>query len=260
MDPAVASLDFSQAGAIIANMSESYLAAGAPPLNAEGADHHAESEDCRSSSDVKSPHLHSSVDDGASTIQEPPRIGRSSTVRNIARSSAKSAPQFAEHSSITRFKPVSSFLPQPLEEQRRNRRCFAIAAGMKHHRLLARPRPAAVRAARSRSARPAVQAWPARADARNCRRARSRPSAGRCALGLLLAKYMHTPQQNQVCTESYEYPTRKHKIIKTWHYTFSKITASPQQKQALIRPPPTAQKCRRWARIRPRRSAGRKPR
>src|SRR5271165_968234 len=68
MDPAVATLDFAKAGAIIANMIESYLAAGAPPFNAEGVDH-AEREDCRSSSDPKSLHLHSSVDDGASAIQ-----------------------------------------------------------------------------------------------------------------------------------------------------------------------------------------------
>src|SRR6201981_2484428 len=68
MDPGVAALDFAKAGAIIANMIESYLAAGASPFNAEGADH-AEPEDCRSSSDAKSLHLHSSVDDGASAIQ-----------------------------------------------------------------------------------------------------------------------------------------------------------------------------------------------
>ena len=68
MDPAVAALDFAKAGAIIANMIESYLGAGASPFNAEGADH-AEPEDCRSSSDAKSLHLHSSVDDGASAIQ-----------------------------------------------------------------------------------------------------------------------------------------------------------------------------------------------
>src|ERR1700746_3327486 len=68
MDPAIAALDFVKAGAIIANMIESYLAAGAPPLNAEGADH-AESEDCRSSSDPTSVHLHSSVDAGASALQ-----------------------------------------------------------------------------------------------------------------------------------------------------------------------------------------------
>src|SRR5215471_691999 len=68
MDPAIAALDFAKAGAIIANMIESYLAAGAPPLNAEGADH-AESEDCRSSSGPTSLHLHSSVDGGASALQ-----------------------------------------------------------------------------------------------------------------------------------------------------------------------------------------------
>src|SRR5258708_26527880 len=68
MDPAVATLDFAKAAAITANMIEPYLAAGAPPFNAEGA-HHAESEDCRSSSDTKRLHLHSSVDDGASAIQ-----------------------------------------------------------------------------------------------------------------------------------------------------------------------------------------------
>jgi hypothetical protein len=68
MDPAVATLDFPEAGAIIANMIESYLAAGAPPFNAEGADH-GESEDCRSSSDAKRLHLHSSADDGAGAIQ-----------------------------------------------------------------------------------------------------------------------------------------------------------------------------------------------
>src|SRR5258707_1807877 len=68
MDPAVPTLDFARGGAIIANMIESSLAAGAPPFNAEGADH-AESEDCRSSSDTKRLHLHSSVDDGASAIQ-----------------------------------------------------------------------------------------------------------------------------------------------------------------------------------------------
>src|SRR5258708_36073564 len=68
MAQAVAPLDLAKGGAIIATMIESYLAAGAPPFNAEGADH-AESEDCRSSSDTKRLHLHSSVDDGASAIQ-----------------------------------------------------------------------------------------------------------------------------------------------------------------------------------------------
>src|SRR6478672_8689374 len=68
MDPAVAALDFAKAGAIIANMIESYLAAGATPLNAEGAEH-AEREDCRSSFGTASLHLHSPVDDGTSASQ-----------------------------------------------------------------------------------------------------------------------------------------------------------------------------------------------
>jgi hypothetical protein len=33
MDPAVAAFDFAKAGAIVANMIESYLAVGAPPPN-----------------------------------------------------------------------------------------------------------------------------------------------------------------------------------------------------------------------------------
>src|SRR5215475_1050237 len=68
MDPAVAALDLTAAGAIIANMIASYLEAGATPQNAEGADH-VKSQDCRSSSCTPSLHLHSSVDDGASTLQ-----------------------------------------------------------------------------------------------------------------------------------------------------------------------------------------------
>src|SRR6476469_6262204 len=68
MDPAVAALDFAKAGAIIANMIESYLAAGATPLNVEGAEH-AEREDCRSSFGTASLHLHSPVNDGTSASQ-----------------------------------------------------------------------------------------------------------------------------------------------------------------------------------------------
>src|SRR5229473_1722191 len=47
MDPAVATLDFAKAGAIIADMIESYLAGGAPPSNPEGDDHD-DLQDCRS--------------------------------------------------------------------------------------------------------------------------------------------------------------------------------------------------------------------
>src|SRR5216684_8651597 len=68
MDPAVATLDFAKAGAIIADMIESYLAGGAPSSNPEGADHD-DLQDCRSTSVATSLHLHSSVDDGPSPLQ-----------------------------------------------------------------------------------------------------------------------------------------------------------------------------------------------
>src|SRR5215831_11533910 len=68
MDPAVAAFDFAKAGVIVANMIESYLAAGALPSNPEGADH-VEHQDCRSSSDAARLHLHSAVDTGASALQ-----------------------------------------------------------------------------------------------------------------------------------------------------------------------------------------------
>jgi hypothetical protein len=39
MDPAIAAFDFAKAGAILADMVESFLAAGTPPALPEGADH-----------------------------------------------------------------------------------------------------------------------------------------------------------------------------------------------------------------------------
>src|ERR1700746_1683636 len=68
MDPAVAAFDFAKAGVIVANMIESYLAAGPLPPNPEGADH-VEHQDCRSSSGAARLHLHSAVDTGASALQ-----------------------------------------------------------------------------------------------------------------------------------------------------------------------------------------------
>src|SRR5580700_10255634 len=68
MDPAVATLDPAKAGAIIADMIESYLAGGAPPSNPEGADHD-DLQDCRSTSVTASLHLHPSIDAGASPLQ-----------------------------------------------------------------------------------------------------------------------------------------------------------------------------------------------
>src|SRR6516225_5761523 len=69
MDPAIVALDIAKAGAIIANMIESYLAAGAAPLSAEGVEHAVECEDCRSSSGASRLYLHSPIDDGASAVQ-----------------------------------------------------------------------------------------------------------------------------------------------------------------------------------------------
>src|SRR6516165_8698245 len=68
MDPAVAALDLTKAGAIIANMIESYLAGGAPLPNTQGADHH-EFEDGRSPSGAASLHLHSPIDAGTGPLQ-----------------------------------------------------------------------------------------------------------------------------------------------------------------------------------------------
>src|SRR6202049_671892 len=87
MDPAVAALDIVKAGAILANMIESYLAGGAPPSNPEGADHD-DLQDCRSTSVAPSLHLHSSVDDGAGPLQPgehlaPAKSGEQGTVSRL---------------------------------------------------------------------------------------------------------------------------------------------------------------------------------
>src|SRR5271169_3507063 len=87
MDPAVAALDIAKAGAILANMIESYLAGGAPPSNPEGADHD-DLQDCRSTSVAPSLHLHSSVDDGAGPLQPgehraPVQSGEQGTVSRL---------------------------------------------------------------------------------------------------------------------------------------------------------------------------------
>src|SRR5918997_2959738 len=66
MDPALVALDFAKAGAIVADMVVSYLAA-APPSDLEGPDDH-ELEDRRSTPVAAGLHLHSAVDDGASPL------------------------------------------------------------------------------------------------------------------------------------------------------------------------------------------------
>src|SRR5229473_130812 len=68
LHPAIAALDFAKAGAILANMIESYLAAGAPPFDPEGPDDDA-IEDRRATPVAGRLHLHSSIDDGTSALQ-----------------------------------------------------------------------------------------------------------------------------------------------------------------------------------------------
>src|SRR5262245_28117710 len=69
MDPAIAALDFSKAGAILADMVESFLAAGAMvPALPEGADHD-DVEDHGSTPVARGMHLHSAVDTGTSALQ-----------------------------------------------------------------------------------------------------------------------------------------------------------------------------------------------
>ncbi len=68
MDPALVAFDFTKAGAILADMVESYLAAGAPPFDPEGADDN-DFEDCRATFVATSLRLHPPVDDGASSLQ-----------------------------------------------------------------------------------------------------------------------------------------------------------------------------------------------
>jgi hypothetical protein len=68
VDPALASLDFAKAGAILADMVVSYLAAGAPPLHSEERDDH-DVQDNRSAPVAAGMYLHPSVDTGSGALQ-----------------------------------------------------------------------------------------------------------------------------------------------------------------------------------------------
>src|SRR5271157_4129120 len=68
MDPALAALDFAKAGAILADMVVSCLAAGAPPSDPEGPDDH-DVQNRRSTPVAAGLHLHSPVDAGASPLE-----------------------------------------------------------------------------------------------------------------------------------------------------------------------------------------------
>src|SRR5262252_2845591 len=68
MDPAIAALDLARAGAVLADMVESFLAAGTSPALPEGADHDYV-EDHGSTPVAGGVHLHSPVDTGTSALQ-----------------------------------------------------------------------------------------------------------------------------------------------------------------------------------------------
>src|SRR5579864_8374646 len=68
MDPALAALDFAKAGAILADMVVSYLAAGASPSDPESASE-PDVQDFRSTPVATGPHLHSPVNAGPSALQ-----------------------------------------------------------------------------------------------------------------------------------------------------------------------------------------------
>src|SRR6516165_2450626 len=68
MDPAIAAIDFTKAGAILADMVESFLAAGAPPPMPEGTDHD-DVQDRGTTPVASGLHLHSPVDAGTGSLQ-----------------------------------------------------------------------------------------------------------------------------------------------------------------------------------------------
>src|SRR6267142_2294045 len=69
MHPAIAALDIAKAGAVLADMVESFLAAGTPPSLPEGADHDDNVQDRGPTPVASGVHLHSSIDAGASALQ-----------------------------------------------------------------------------------------------------------------------------------------------------------------------------------------------
>src|SRR5258705_13199796 len=69
MDPAIAAIDIAKAGAVLADMVESFLAAGTPPSPPKGTDHDDNVQDRRPTPVTSSVHLHSPIDAGASARQ-----------------------------------------------------------------------------------------------------------------------------------------------------------------------------------------------
>src|SRR5215472_18756393 len=68
MDPVLIAFDFTKAGAIVADMVVSFLAAGGPPANEEEPDD-APSQDCRPAPLETGVHLHPPIDAGSGALQ-----------------------------------------------------------------------------------------------------------------------------------------------------------------------------------------------
>src|SRR6516225_7925884 len=69
MDPAIATIDLVKAGAIVASMVESYLAAAVPPLNAKGADDDDGQNNTGAAPVTDGLRLHPTIDAGAGPLQ-----------------------------------------------------------------------------------------------------------------------------------------------------------------------------------------------
>ena len=69
MDPAIATIDLVKAGAIVASMVESYLAAAVPPLNAKGADDDDGQDNTGAAPVTDGLRLHPAIDAGAGPLQ-----------------------------------------------------------------------------------------------------------------------------------------------------------------------------------------------
>ena len=67
MNPAIAAIDLVKAGAIVASMVKSYLAAGAPPL--EGADNDNGQDHTQPAPVTDGLRLHPAIDDGTGPLQ-----------------------------------------------------------------------------------------------------------------------------------------------------------------------------------------------
>src|SRR5215471_19828168 len=97
MDPAIAALDLARAGAVLADMVESFLAAGTSPALPEGADHDYV-EDHGSTPVAGGVHLHSPVDTGTSSLQP---------------GEHRAPVQSQEHGAVARLEPGEDPHPRP---------------------------------------------------------------------------------------------------------------------------------------------------